>query len=385
MRKYTSVFAQMLQMIPRYDFQKAVKRHGTERHSKGVSSWSHFVSLLFGQVSGQDSLREIETGMGSQQKQLYHLGTRVVKRSSLSYANAKRNNEVFKSVFETMLVKVRGKTPGHRFKFKNDLYSVDATTIDLCLGLYDWAKFRKTKGGIKVHVKLNHAGYIPEFVTVTEAKHHEVKELPKLNLKAGDVVVFDRGYTDFRQFAKYCEETIYFVTRLKKNADYRVVQRRDVSKYETISSDQIIEMKGFYTSKKCPVRLRRIRVKDPETGTYIVLLTNQMKWAPTTVAAVYKERWQIEIFFKTMKQNLKIKSFLGTSKNAILSQIWVAMIAYLLLSYMKFISMYKWTINRLTAVLPTLLFSKRNLWEWLNYPFDKPPEPEQTSIQLVLI
>ena len=385
MRKYTSVFAQMLQMIPRYDFQKAVIQHGSERHSKRVSSWSHFVSLLFGQVSGQDSLREIETVMGSQQKQLYHLGARVVKRSTLSYANANRSSEVFKSVFETMLVKVTGKAPGHRFRFKNDLYSIDATTIDLCLGLYDWAKFRKTKGGIKVHVKLNHAGYIPEFVTVTEANRHEVKELPKLKLKTGDVVVFDRGYTDFKQFAKYCEENIYFVTRLKKNADYRVVQRRDVSKYESISSDQIIEMKGFYTSQKCPVRLRRIRVKDPETGKHIVLLTNQMNWAPTTVAAVYKDRWQIEIFFKTMKQNLKIKSFLGTSKNAILSQIWVAMIAYLLLSYMKFISMYKWTINRLAAVLPTLLFSKRNLWEWLNYPFDKPPDPEPSSVQLELI
>lgn len=323
--------------------------------------------------------------MGSQQKHLYHLGARVVKRSTLSYANAKRSSEVFRSVFETMLAKVTRKAPGHRFRFKNDLYSIDATTIDLCLGLYDWAKFRTTKGGIKVHVKLNHAGYIPEFITVTEANRHEVKELPEMNLKSGDVVVFDRGYTNFKQFATYCEDGIYFVTRLKKNADYRVVERRDVSTYEHISSDQIIEMQGFYTSKKCPVRLRRIRVKDSETGKYIVLLTNQMKWAPTTVSAVYKDRWQIEIFFKTMKQNLKIKSFLGTSKNAILSQIWVAMIAYLLLSYMKFVSMYKWTVNRLMAVLPTLLFSRRNLLEWLNYPFDKPPEPESNQILLDLI
>jgi IS4 transposase len=372
-------------MIPRYDFQRAVKRHGAERHSKGFSSWSQFVAMLFGQISGQDGLRGVEAGMATQHKHLYHLGTRSVKRSTLSYANANRSNEVFKSVFETMLAKVSNKAPGHKFRFKNDLYSIDATTIDLCLRLHDWAKFRKTKGGIKMHVKFNHSGYIPEFVILTEAKRHEVKELAKFKLKGGDVVVFDRGYTDFKQFAKYCDESIYFVTRLKKNADYRVVERRDVSKYKNISSEQIIEMKGFYTKKKCPIRLRRIRVKDPETGKYIVLLTNQMQWAPTTVAAVYKDRWQIEIFFKAMKQNLKIKSFLGTSTNAILSQIWVAMIAYLLLSYMKFLSMYKWTINRLMSILPTLLFSRRNLWEWLNYPFGKPPGECDYSIQLELI
>lgn len=385
MEKYTSVLAQMLQMIPRYDFQKAVKLFGTERHSKGFSSWGHFVALLFGQLAGQDGLRGVEAGMATQETHLYHLGVRSVRRSTLSYANTHRTHEVFKSVFETMLTKVSSKAPGHKFRFKNDLYSFDATTIDLCLGLHDWAKFRKTKGGIKVQVKLNHSGYVPEFLTVTEAKRHEVKELPKLKLRSGDVVVFDRGFTDFEQFASYCDAGIYFVTRLKKNADYRVVERADVSTYENISSDQIIEMNGFYTKKKCPVRLRRIRVKDPETGKYIVLLTNQMTWSPTTVAAVYKDRWQIEIFFKTMKQNLKIKSFLGTSKNAILSQIWVAMIAYLLLCYMKFVSTYNWTINSLMKVLPTLLFSRRDLWVWLNYPFGRPPPKVEFAVQLELI
>lgn len=198
-------------------------------------------------------------------------------------------------------------------------------------------------------------------------------------------MVFDRGYTDFARFAKYCEEGIYFVTRLKKNADYRVVERRNVSKYKNISTDQIIEFCGFYTKKKCPVRLRRIRVKDPETKKYVELLTNHMDWSPATIAAVYKDRWQIEIFFKTIKQHLKIKSFLGTSKNAILSQIWVAMIAYLLLSYMKFLSSYRRTVNSLAKVLPTLLFSRRNMWDWLNEPFSEPPPSIRSSIQLELI
>jgi IS4 transposase len=323
--------------------------------------------------------------MASQAKHLYHLGVRSVKRSTLAYANAHRSSEVFKSVFETMLGIVSREAPRHKFRFKNDLYSIDATTVDLCLSLYDWAKFRTAKGGIKVHVKLNHSGYIPEFVTVTEAKRHEVKELPKLGLKSGDVVAFDRGYADFKQFAKYCEKGIYFVTRLKKNANYKVVVRNDVSRYKNISSDQLIEMIGFYTKRKCPVRLRRIRVKDPETGKNIVILTNQMDWAPTTVASVYKDRWQIEIFFKMMKQNLKIKSFLGTTRNAMLSQIWVAMIAYLLLSYMKFMSTYKWTVNSLMKVLPTVLFSRRDLIEWLHHPFGSPPLPPDESLQLVLL
>ena len=385
MKKCNSIFAQMLQLIPRYEFQKAVRRHRSERHSKGFSSWTHFVSLLFGQLSGQDGLRGVETGMAAQKQKLYHLGVRAAKRSTLSYANAHRSHEVFKSVFETMLAKVSSRAPGHKFRFKNDLHSFDATTIDLCLSLHDWAKFRKTKGGIKIHLKLNHAGYLPEFLTVSTAKCHEVKELPKVALKTGDVIVFDRGFTDYEQYATYCREGIYFITRLKKNASYRVVERRDVSKHKHISSDQIIEFTGFYSSKKCPLRLRRIRVKDPDTGKYIQLLTNQMSWSAKTVAAVYKDRWQIEIFFKTMKQNLKIKSFLGTSKNAILSQIWVAMIAYLLLSYMKFLSVHGWTINSIMKVLPTLLFSRRDLWEWLNEPFGGLTPPNPTPLQYELI
>ena len=231
MKKYSSTFSQMLQLIPRYEFQKAVNAHDAERHSKGFSSWEQFVAMLFAQFAGQDGLRGIETGMASQAKHLYHLGVRSVKRSTLAYANAHRSSEVFKSVFETMLGIVSREAPRHKFRFKNDLYSIDATTVDLCLSLYDWAKFRTAKGGIKVHVKLNHSGYIPEFVTVTEGKRHEVKELPKLGPKSGDVVAFDRGYADFKQFAKYCEQGIYFVTRLKKNANYKVVVRNDVSRY----------------------------------------------------------------------------------------------------------------------------------------------------------
>ena len=385
MKNNNSIFGQMLQLISRYEFQKAVNEYQSEKHSKGFSSWTHFVSMLFGQLSGQDGLRGIETGMAAQEQRLYHLGVVSVKRSTLSYANTHRTHRVFKAVFESLLKKVTSSAPRHKFKFKNRLYSIDATVIDLCLSLYNWAKFRNRKGGIKVHVKLNHAGYIPEFITVTTAKQHEGREIDKMQLKPGDVIAFDRAYTNYRRFATYCREGIYFVTRMKKNANYKVIERRDVSKYKNISSDQIIEMCGYYTKKNCPMRLRRIRVKDPETGKYIVILTNQMEWSPATVAAVYKDRWQIEIFFKAMKQNLKIKSFLGTSRNAILIQIWTAMISYLLLSYLKFLSTHKWTIGSLMNIIPMLLFSRRCLWEWLNKPFGIPPAPPDLSIQMELL
>jgi putative transposase len=360
---------QMLQMFSRFEFQKAIKETKTEYHSRGFRSWNHFVSMLFGQLSGQDSLRCIEAGLASQAKTLYHLGVRPVHRSTLSYANAHRSHELFKKIFEWMLSKCQPLAPKHKFRFKNPLYSIDATTIDLCLSLFNWAKFRTTKGAVKLHVKLTHSGYLPIFAIVTTGKEHEQKVVPRVPLEKGDVVVIDRAFTNFTWFASLCERGIYFVTRLKKNADYRVVERRDTKHLKNISSDQIIEFKGFYTKQKIHYRLRRIRSRDPETGKYIVLLTNQFEWSAKTIAQIYKDRWQIELFFKALKQQLKVKSFVGTSKNALLSQLWVALIAYLLLCYLKFKSKLGLSLCTLCSILPTNLFSRRNLWDWLNAPF----------------
>jgi hypothetical protein len=231
---------QMLQMFSRFEFQKAIKETKTEYHSRGFRSWNHFVSMLFGQLSGQDSLRCIEAGLASQAKTLYHLGVRPVHRSTLSYANAHRSHELFKKIFEWMLSKCQPLAPKHKFRFKNPLYSIDATTIDLCLSLFNWAKFRTTKGAVKLHVKLTHSGYLPIFAIVTTGKEHEQKVVPRVPLEKGDVVVIDRAFTNFTWFASLCERGIYFVTRLKKNADYRVVERRDTKHLKNISSDQII-------------------------------------------------------------------------------------------------------------------------------------------------
>ena len=371
MAHHNTILNQMLKMFNRHEFQKFVSQTGTEYHARGFSSWNHFVSMLFAQLAGIDNLRGIEAGLATQSKFLYHLGIKPIHRSTLAYANEHRSHELFKKVFEWMLSQCQPIAPKHKFRFKNPLSSLDATVIDLCLSLYDWAKFRTTKGAVKLHVKLNHAGYLPTFMAMTEGKVHESTIAPSVPLESGDVVVFDRGYNDFSWFRILVDKCVFFVTRLKKKARYKIIERRPTH-HKDIYSDQIIEFTGYYAHKDCPYRLRRIRSKDHQTGKIIVILTNNFSWSAKTIALIYKDRWQIELFFKTIKQLLKVKSFVGTSENALLSQLWVALIAYLLLAYLKFKSKFSWSLYTLCSILPTNIFSKRNLWDWLNDPFHKP-------------
>lgn len=376
MSHYHTILGQMLQMFSRFEFQKAVSETKAEYHARGFSSWNHFTSMLFGQLSGQDSLRGIEAGLATQAKSLYHLGVNPIHRSTLSYANEHRTHELFKKIFEYMLSKCKPIAPRHKFKFKNPLYSIDASLIELCLSLYNWAKFCATKGAVKLHVKLNHSGYLPTFLVMTAGNVHEQKIAPSIPLEKGDIAVFDKGYADHSWHKSLDDKGVCFVTRLRKNANYKVLGRRDTSNLKNIYSDQIIKLKRSYS--KYPKELRRIRSKDPETGRIIVLLTNNMVWSAKTISSIYKERWQIELFFKSLKQQLKVKSFVGTSKNALLSQLWVALIAYLLLSYLKFKSRFAWSIYTLCSILPANLFARRNLWDWLNAPYHErsnaPPE-----------
>jgi hypothetical protein len=371
MAHHNTILGQMLKMFPRHEFQKAVSEAGTEYHARGFSSWNHFVAMLFGQLAGQDSLRGIEAGLATQSKHLYHLGIQPIHRSTLAYANEHRSHELFKKIFAAMLSKCQPLAPRHKFRFKNPLYSLDATVIDLCLSLYDWAKFRTTKGAVKLHVKLNHAGYLPTFAVVTTGKVHETQVAPSIPWERGDVAIFDKGFTDFLWYKNLDDKGVFFVTRQKDNARYTIVERRPTTHLKDIYSDQIIQLKGFYSKQKYPYRLRRIRSKDPETGKIIVLVTNHFSWSAKTIALIYKERWQIELFFKCIKQQLKVKSFVGTSRNALLSQLWVALITYLLLAYLKFKSKFTWSLYTLCSILPTNLFSKRNLWDWLNAPFQQ--------------
>jgi len=378
MHHHNTILGQMLQMFPRYEFDKAVSETKTEYHARGFSSWNHFVSMLFGQLSGQDSLRGIEAGLATQAANLYHLGIKPVHRSTLAYANEHRTHELFEKLFLWMLSKCQYVAPKHKFRFKNPLYSIDATMIDLCLSLYNWAEYKTTKGAVKLHMKLDHSGYLPSFAVVTTGKIYENKVAPFIPLEKDDVAVFDRAYFDLRWLKILDDKGVFFVTRLKRKASYVVTDRKDTANFENIYSDQTIKLDEFYSKLKYPYRLRRIRSKDPGTGKIITILTNNFTWSAQTIAKIYKERWQIELFFKSLKQQLKVKSFVGTSKNALLSQLWVALITYLLLSYLKFKSKFAWSIYTLCSILPANLFARRNLWDWLNAPFHErsksPPE-----------
>lgn len=383
MHHNNTILGQMLKMFSRYEFQESVLETQSEYHARGFTSWNHFVAMLFGQLSGQDSLRTIEAGLATQSKALYHLGINPIHRSTLAYANEHRTHELFKKVFFHMLSKCQEAAPKHKFRFKNPLYSIDNTIIALCLSLYDWAKFRSIKGAVKVHIKLNHAGYLPTFMVVANGKDNDNKALPLIPLEKGDVAIFDMGYIDFSWFKSLDDKGIIFVTRMKKNAVYSVIEQRDVSRFKYILSDQIIKMTGYQTKDKCTNLLRRVRSKDPDTGKSIDILTNNFTWSAKTISKIYKERWQIELFFKAIKQQLKVKSFVGTSKNALLSQLWVALTAYLMLSYLKFKSKFGWSLYTLCSILPINLFARRDIWDWFSAPFhDKGNAPPDISQQL---
>ena len=383
MHHHNTILGQLLKMFSRYEFQESVLETGAEYHARGFTSWNHFVAMLFGQLAGQDSLRGIEAGLATQSKSLYHLGINPVHRSTLAYANEHRTHELFKKVFFHMLSKCQDIAPRHKFRFKNPLYSIDATIIPVCLSLYNWATFRTKKGAIKLHVKLNHSGYLPTFMVISAGKVHDTKTAPFIPLDRGDVAIFDRGYTDFSWYKSLDDKGIFFVTRMKQNAHYEFIDERDVSRFKYICFDRVLKLKGYYVQQKYPDKLRCIRSKDPDTGKCIDILTNNFTWSAKTIAKIYKERWQIELFFKALKQQLKVKSFVGTSKNALLSQLWIALTTYLLLSYLKFKSRFGWSLYTLCSILPVNLFARRNIWDWFSAPFhEKGNAPPGISQQL---
>jgi hypothetical protein len=313
-----------------------VKETGAERRAKGFSCWQQFVAMLFCHLGRANFLREICGGLSSIFGKIRHLGiNKALKHSTLSYANNHRPWQLYEKVFYQFLGKCQSIVIGKKkFRFKNRLFSLDATVIELRATLFDWAKYRQTKGTVKLHLLLDHEGYLPVFAHVTEGKVHEVRIARGLKFPRGSIVVVDRGYTDYSLYRQWTEEEVYFVTRQKGNADYRVVEERDIPSRGNILRDQVIKFRGFYARKDYPYRLRRPEVWDDANERVIVLLTNHFEFGPTTIAAIYKDRWQIEIFFKVLMQNLKIRSFVGTTKNAVVTQIWTALIAILVLKYL---------------------------------------------------
>jgi len=372
-----SMFSQILKLIPRTDFARLVKETKAEHRSKGVSSWSQFVAMLFCQLGRAHSLREIEGGLKSCEGKLAHLGIEAPARSSLSYANSHRPAELFEKVFYALFDTVSSKVVGKKkFRFKNKLVSLDSTVIDLCLSMYDWAKFQRTKGAVKLHLVLDHDGYLPCFGLITDGKVADVKAAWQIDFAPGTIVVDDRGYNDYRLFADWTESGVYFVTRMKDNALFDVVEEREPPQNRNIVKDQIIRLTGSGAQEKCPHLLRRVEAIREDTGETLVFLTNHLGLGASTIAAIYKDRWQIELFFKAIKQNLKIKTFIGTSANAVKTQIWTALIAMLLLRYLQMSSKFGWSLSNLVALLRMNLFTHRDLMAWLNQPFTTPPDPQ---------
>jgi len=353
-----TILSQILKLVPRHDFERLAKLHHSGRTFRTASRWSQFVTMAIGQLSGRRSLRDLVDNVSAQQQRLYHLGSAKLSRSNLSRINEDKPCELYQSLFAALLKRCQSAAPGHGFRFKNELYSMDASTIDLCLSVFPWASFRKAKGGIKLHVAMNHKGNLPEFVTVTDARTHEVNEGRRVDFPKGSIVAVDRGYTDYEWYKTLSDKGIYFVARLKSNATTRIVERREVDRSKGVSSDHTIVFTGVTTSKRCPIPLRRVRYRDATTGRRYEFLTNNFSLAASTIAAIYKSRWQIELFFKWIKQNLKIKSFMGTSKNAVMTQIWIALCVYLLIAYLKFMSKAKKSMQQILNLLQMNLFEK---------------------------
>jgi Transposase DDE domain/Domain of unknown function (DUF4372) len=374
--KSSSMFAQLLSLFPKSQFDARAREFSAEKGAKGFTCWQQFVSMLFCQLGRAQSLREITDGLATCEGKLNHLGIKAPKRSTLSYANAHRPWQFFQALFYDLLQTCHGVAAekNRKFRFKNKLYSIDSTTIDLCLSAYDWAKFRRKKGAIKLHLRLDHDGYLPDFAVVTEGKVSDIRALSAFDFEPGSIYVFDRGYNDYRLFGDLCEKGVFFVTRMKDNAVFDVLDSRTVPNGWGVLADETIALAGFYAEENCPHTLRRIDYFDEEQDRALVFLTNNMTLAADTIAKIYKERWQIELFFKAIKQNLKIKTFVGTSANAVKIQVWTALIAILLLRYMQLRSTYAWALSNLAALLRMNLFTYRDLWNWMNSPFDTPPE-----------
>jgi hypothetical protein len=357
-----TVFHQLLRFVPRHRFSSLEKEYGTGRKARKFNRWNQFVALMFMQITGRASLRDSVESLTVRNGFLYHLGLRDICRSTFSDANNRRPASFFRALFDATYQQCRPLAPQHKFRFKNKLYSMDATLVSLCLSLFPWARFRRAKAGIRLHTLLDHSGYLPAFMEISNGKKHEIRVAKSLTLPKGSIVVADRAYTDYEWFGSLVESGIYFVIRQKRNATYRTIDRRGVNKQQGLTSDQTILLTGAKASQ-CPHPLRRIGYRDAQTGRHYIFLTNNFTLAARTICDIYKERWQIELFFKWIKQNLKIKAFIGNSENAVMTQIYAALITYLLLAYMKFLTKLKMTLTALIRILQLNLFQRLTVEE----------------------
>lgn len=393
-----SMFAQLLSLIERSGFQKAVKERGSEKGAKGFSSWNHFVCLLFAQLAGAGSLREVAGGLSGALGKLNHLGIfRSPNKSTLSYANNHRPWQLFEDVFKVMLGKAisMGRDSKKKFKFKNPLYSIDSSVIDLCLEVFDWALYKRTKGAVKLHLMLEHQSYLPCWVLISDGKTADVTVARTMSLTRGAIVAMDGGYVDFNLFSSWTAQGVYFVTRIKERMLYEVVEVRPLpakvgrpaaDRAEPSGSrvlrDETIVFTSQRAQSRCPLPLRLVTIWDESKKREMAFLSNNFKLSAATISLIYKDRWSIESFFKAIKQNLKIKTFLGTSENAVKSQLWTALLAILLMKYLQLMARLGWALSNLIALFRLNILVHRDLLAWLDNPNEPPPtaSPDQPTL-----
>jgi len=386
------LFSQLLQQIPRLEFASLVAKHGAERGAKGFTCYMQLTAMLFCHLARAESLREICYGLRSCGGKLRHLGlSKPPARSTLSYANQHRPADLYRDLFFALLTRLRGLADflphQHRFRFKNPLLSVDATVIALSLTAFPWADYNRTKGGIKVHVVLDHADYLPRYACVGEVRKHDVQYARSLSLPSGSIVALDKGYLDLGMFSRWDAAGVYFVTPQKKDLLLEVVKRNPLPAAGTILKDEVVSFSGELSRSKYPARLRRIELEVDDRGggkRRLVLLTNHFGLVSSTIAEIYKERWQIELFFKALKQNVTLRNFVGSTPNALEIQIWTALISLLLLKWLRYMSQCRWSLSTLAATLRLNLFTHRDLQDFLDDPWKPPPEPDP-PLQLNLV
>ena len=386
MSTVSSIFSQILKLIPRAGFDAAVRKHNAERNAKGFTCWGQLVAMLFCQLGSVNSLRDISNGLAASEGKLRHLGLpEAPRRSTLAYANAHRPWQLFEDVFHQLLDSARNQAQQagvrHKFRFKNKLLSIDASTIELCASVFDWAQFRRTKGAVKLHLMLDHDGLLPCYAVITDGKQHEVTVSRQWSFPPGAILIFDRGYNDYAWFERLTAEGVFFVTRMKDNADYLVIEDRPLPQRTGLLRDQIICMTKQAAQNGQPPFLRRIEYYDQQQDRLLVFLTNNMKLSATTIAQIYKDRWAVELFFKALKSLCKVKTFVGTSANALKIQIWTALIAMLLVKILHMQSTFGWHLSNFMVLLRQQLFVYRDLWKWINNPF-QPPETASPQLEL---
>jgi hypothetical protein len=384
-----SLFSQIISKLDRNIFSKLVKEKNTDKHQKGFSSWTHLVSMLFCQFAKSQSVRDISNGLRSATGNLNHLGiNRAPSKSSISYQNKQRDWELFREYYYKLLGSL-GQQAGFKqikFKIKSKIFLLDSTTISLCLNLFDWAKYKTAKGAVKMHTLLDFEGNLPAYVNITDGKTADNKGAYEIPLLKGSVIVADRFYNDLSLLTIWDSKGVYFVIRHKENLKYTIVKENELplNKHQHILKDEIIELKNEGSKEKFPKRLRRVAVWDDINKQVIELITNQFTLSCNTIGELYKSRWQVEIFFRDIKQLLHIKSFIGTSKNAVMIQIWTALITILILKFLKAMAKFNWHLSNLVAFIRLNLFVKIELQLWLDKPFEEHKEPPEKITQGVL-